>query len=92
MATAHDGLAALAEAAEFRPEVVVLDIGLPGLNGYEVAREIRRLEWGAGIGLIALTGWGQDNDREKSAAAGFDTHLVKPVDYDALVKRIADLP
>jgi signal transduction histidine kinase len=78
--TAYDGPAALALAAEFCPEVVFLDIGLPGIDGYEVARRLRTQPGLAGTRLIALTGWGQDADRERSRQAGFDTHLVKPVD------------
>jgi len=76
---AHNGRRALELAAELSPQVIFLDIGLPGLNGYEVARQIRA---GAGTPpmLVALTGWGTDEDRRQSAAAGFDTHLVKPVD------------
>jgi PAS domain S-box-containing protein len=78
--TASDGFAALVVAGEFRPEVVLLDIGLPGLDGYEVARRLRADPTFTGMRLIALTGWGQDTDRERSSQAGFDLHLVKPVD------------
>jgi len=88
-ALAFDGEAAVAVAAEFRPDVLLLDIGLPGLNGYEVALAIRAQPWGGTIKLIALTGWGQDEDRHKSSAAGFDAHLVKPVDFDALQRLLA---
>lgn len=84
--TAHDGLAAFAAAAALRPDVVLLDIGLPGLNGFEVARRIRAEPWGQGMRLIAMTGWGQDSDKQKSQAAGFDHHLVKPVEPTALVR------
>jgi len=80
VATAHDGLEAVALAERFRPEVVFLDIGLPGINGYEAARRIRALPGGREIRLVALTGWGQQEDRRKSAEAGFDRHLVKPVE------------
>jgi len=82
--TAHDGLEAVALAERFRPEVVFLDIGLPGISGYEAARRIRALPGGAQIRLVALTGWGKQEDRRKSAEAGFDRHLVKPVDPDEL--------
>jgi signal transduction histidine kinase/DNA-binding response OmpR family regulator len=80
VATAHDGLAAVTLTETFRPEVVFLDIGLPGISGYEAARRIRGLPGGQAIRLVALTGWGQLEDRRKSAEAGFDRHLVKPVD------------
>jgi CheY-like chemotaxis protein len=81
---AHDGPTALEAAAQHRPDIVLLDIGLPTLNGYEVCRRIREQPWGRDMLLIALTGWGQDEDRRKSHDAGFDGHLVKPVDYAAL--------
>jgi CheY-like chemotaxis protein len=81
---AHDGPAALACAKAFRPQVILLDIGLPGMSGYEVARELRRDESFANVTLIALTGYGQAEDRRKSKAAGFDHHLTKPVDDEAL--------
>ena len=75
----YDGMEALRIAGEFHPEVVVLDIGLPGLNGYETARRMRRQPWGESAILIAVTGWGQEQDRLDAAAAGFDHHFVKPV-------------
>jgi CheY-like chemotaxis protein/anti-sigma regulatory factor (Ser/Thr protein kinase) len=87
--TAHDGLEAVAAAERIRPDAVLLDIGLPGLNGYEVCRRIRQQPWGKDIVLVALTGWGQEEDRHRSTAAGFDTHLVKPVDHDALAELLA---
>jgi signal transduction histidine kinase len=90
--TAHDGLEALGMADEFRPDVVLLDIGLPKLNGHEVARRIRRQPWGQGTALIALTGWGQETDRHLSKEAGFDHHLVKPVNSSALLQLLASLP
>ena len=90
--TAHDGLAAVKLAAAFRPDVVLMDIGLPKLNGYEAAHQIRSKPWGKNIVLVALTGWGQDEDRQKSKDAGFDDHMVKPVDYAALTKLLASLP
>jgi PAS domain S-box-containing protein len=88
---AHDGLAALEAAETHRPEVMLLDIGLPVLNGYEVCRRVRQQPWGKDIVLIAQTGWGQDEDRSKSRAAGFDGHLVKPVDYGALMSLLSSL-
>ncbi|KQU76923.1 MULTISPECIES: PAS domain-containing protein [unclassified Rhizobacter] len=81
---AHDGPSALAAAGEFRPQAIVLDIGLPGLTGHEVARLIRAEDWGRTIHLIALSGWGQAEDRQRSREAGFDAHFVKPVDLDEL--------
>jgi signal transduction histidine kinase/DNA-binding response OmpR family regulator len=84
VATAHDGLEAVSVTERFRPEVVLLDIGLPGISGYEAARRIRALPGGRRIRLVALTGWGQQEDRRKSAEAGFDLHLVKPVGPEEL--------
>jgi two-component system CheB/CheR fusion protein len=83
---ARDGEEALKAAESFRPEVVILDIGMPKLNGYDVALRLREQSWGQALLLIALTGWGQVEDRRRSSAAGFDHHLVKPVDPAALVK------
>jgi CheY-like chemotaxis protein len=84
-AQAHDGLAALELAERFRPDVVLLDIGLPKLNGNETCARLRREPWGKQALIVALTGWGQDHDRMRSKQAGFDAHLVKPVDHDALL-------
>ena len=80
VAVARDGVSAVEKTAEFRPDVVLLDIGLPDINGYEVARRIRRLEGVRQPILIALTGWGQQQDKDAAAAAGFDHHWTKPVD------------
>jgi CheY-like chemotaxis protein len=78
---AHSGTDALAAVAEFSPGCVFLDIGLPDLSGYEVARRMRAMTgFKPAARLIALTGWGSDEDRRQAAAAGFDAHLVKPVD------------
>jgi CheY-like chemotaxis protein len=82
--TAHDGEEALRVAATVRPDVMLLDIGLPKLNGYDTCRKIRAEGWGRRMVIIALTGWGQDEDRRLSREAGFDGHLVKPVDDRAL--------
>jgi len=87
--TAFDGLEALEAASEFKPDVVLLDIGLPRLNGFEAAHELRQQPWGKKVLLIALTGWGQDEDRRKTRDAGFDAHLVKPVDQAQLAKLLA---
>jgi signal transduction histidine kinase len=86
--TAHDGLEALAVARTFQPEVVLLDLGMPGMNGYDTARHLRRLAWGKDARLIALTGWGQQQDRLRTAEAGFDVHLVKPVSEADLFRAI----
>jgi CheY-like chemotaxis protein len=83
--TAYDGLAAVAAAASTLPDVVVMDIGMPGLDGYEAAREIRQQPRGKDVVLIALTGWGQATDKQRASHAGFDHHLVKPVDYSRLL-------
>jgi PAS domain S-box-containing protein len=89
---AHDGVAALEAAARLRPDVVLLDIGLPRMNGYEVCRRIRQEPWGRTVTIVALTGWGQEEDRHRSQEVGFDAHMVKPVDVDALMKLLASLP
>jgi CheY-like chemotaxis protein len=89
--TAYDGQEGVEMAERFRPDVVLLDIGLPKLNGYETCRRIREQPWGKNIVLIAVTGWGQDEDRRRSQEAGFDHHLVKPVDPRALMRLLAGL-
>ena len=78
--TAGDGQQAIEVAAEYLPEVVLMDIGMPRLNGYEAARHIRQQSWGGAMLLVALTGWGQEEDRQRTRDAGFDHHLVKPAD------------
>jgi signal transduction histidine kinase len=90
--TASNGAVALESAEQHRPEVALLDIGMPKLDGYEVARRIRAQPWGQRITLVALTGWGQDSDRKRSQEAGFDSHLVKPLDLDKLTELLAALP
>jgi CheY-like chemotaxis protein len=90
--TAHDGESAVATAESFLPEVVLLDIGLPKLNGYEVAQRIREQEWGTSMFLIAVTGWGQEEDRQRSSEVGLNVHMVKPVEPSALEKLLAGLP
>ncbi|WP_309625084.1 PAS domain-containing protein, partial [Methylibium sp.] len=87
---AYDGAEAVQVAAAVRPDVMLLDIGLPKLDGYEVARKIRAQPWGEAMVLVALTGWGQEEDRRRSSEAGFNGHLVKPVDLDALMKLLAE--
>lgn len=85
----YDGEQCMEVASTYRPRCIILDIGLPGSSGYDIARAIRAVEWGRDVVLIALTGWGQESDRQKSAAAGFDHHLVKPVAPDELMALLA---
>ncbi len=89
--TANDGLEAIEATERFRPDAVLLDIGLPKLNGYEVCRRIRQQPWGQRVLMVAVTGWGQEEDRHRSLEAGFDTHIVKPVDHDVLMRVLARL-
>ncbi len=86
---AHHGRGALSLAQSFRPDTALLDIGMPDMTGYEVAQALRREPWAANIELIALTGWGQDSDRRRAIEAGFDQHLIKPIDPDQLAAVIA---
>jgi PAS domain S-box-containing protein len=89
--TAHDGLEAVAVAEAFRPDVILMDIGMPKLNGYDACRRIRDKKWGRGVILIAQTGWGQDEDKRKSHDAGFDFHVTKPVNPVELERILAGL-
>ncbi|HXK24975.1 MAG TPA: ATP-binding protein [Myxococcota bacterium] len=89
---ANDGLRAIELAREFRPDLVLLDIGMPGLNGYETCQRIRKEPWGSGITMIAVTGWGQEQDRRMARSAGFDAHVVKPLDLDVLMSVVATPP
>ncbi len=89
--TAHDGLDAVKSAERFRPEVVLMDVGMPHLNGYEATRRIREQSWGQGMVVIALTGWGQEDDKVRSQDAGCDGHLVKPINLSDLEKLLAEL-
>lgn len=82
----HDGFAALAAAEEFQPEAVLLDIGLPDMDGYETARLMREIPSCKRVTIIAVTGWGQEDDREKGRRAGFDHHVVKPADSATLMQ------
>jgi two-component system CheB/CheR fusion protein len=86
---AYSGTQAVERATSLKPTAIVLDIGMPGMSGYEVARHIRAQSWGAGITLIALTGWGQKEDVERAQFEGFDHHFRKPVDFQALQQRLA---
>jgi CheY-like chemotaxis protein/two-component sensor histidine kinase len=87
--TAHSGLAALALASNFRPDIALLDIGMPDVDGYEVAKGIREAAWGRDVCIVALTGWGQEEDKRRARAAGFDRHLTKPVDPRDLDELVA---
>jgi PAS domain S-box-containing protein len=91
VALGYDGLEACELAQTYRPHVILLDIGLPGMNGYEACRRIRETAAGRKIVMIALTGWGQDYDRRQSSTAGFDEHLVKPVDFEILRSLLAQV-
>ena len=85
---AHHGQGALSLAQVFRPDIALLDIGMPDMSGYEVAQSLRRHGWTANTVLIALTGWGQESDRRRALESGFDHHLIKPVDPDQLAELI----
>src|SRR6185312_4418502 len=86
----HDGIEALEEAELFHPEVVLLDIGMPRLDGYETARRMAGRPWAAAAQIVAVTGWGQETDRQRAKDAGFHRHLVKPVDLDVLREVMSD--
>lgn len=88
---AEDGMAAVAVAAEFLPDIVLMDIAMPKLDGYQAAQQIRQQPWGKQMVLIALTGWGQQQDRRRTQEAGFDAHLTKPVNYDAIMTLLSSL-
>ena len=88
---AEDGVAAVEAAAEFLPDVVLMDIAMPRLDGYQAAKRIRQQPWGKHMILIALTGWGQQQDRRRTQEAGFDAHLTKPVNYDAIMTLLTNL-
>ena len=92
--TAHDGEQALEIGDEFHPDAIVLDIGMPRMDGYELAQHIRRAPWGRKIVLIACTGWGQPDDRRRSQEAGIDHHMVKPVSAREMLQllSIVNLP
>jgi len=90
-ATAHDGPEAIEVANEFHPDVALLDIGLPKLNGYEVARWFREQPWGRNVLLVGVSGWGRDDDRQRAKDAGFDAYLVKPINHDELERLLAEM-
>jgi CheY-like chemotaxis protein len=87
----HDGLAALEALQRMRPDVMLIDIGLPGIDGFEVARRVRAQANSRSVLLVALTGYGRPDDRERTRAAGFDHHLTKPVQLDALQGLVATM-
>ena len=87
----HDGEQALAAFASVRPEVALLDIGMPGLNGYEVARRVRQGSLGRAVTLVAVTGWGQDTDKARALGAGFNHHFTKPLDPQRLSELLQSL-
>src|SRR5204863_3568559 len=87
---AHDGLEAIALAEQGRPDVVLMDVGLPKLDGHEACRRIRSQPWGKDMLMIALTGWSQEEDHRKSREAGFDAHMVKPLHYDELLQSLSE--
>ena len=89
VALAYDGFEAIERAAQFRPEVILMDVGMPRLNGLDATRRIRQEPWGKAVTIIALTGWGQEGDREQSREAGCNGHLVKPVALDELHQILA---
>ena len=91
IATARDGVEAVEQAEAFRPQVILMDVGMPRLNGYDATRRIREQSWGREVSIIALTGWGQEGDRERSREAGCDGHLVKPVNLADLQRKLAEL-
>ena len=90
-ATAHDGLDAVAVAEAFRPDVILMDIGMPNLNGYDACRRIREQPWGRRIVMVAQTGWGQRDDKQRAIASGFDRHITKPIDPAALERMLAEI-
>ncbi len=85
----HDGREAVTAFEKVRPDAALLDIGMPGLNGYEIARLIRRAPHGRDVTLIAVTGWGQENDKARATDAGFNHHFTKPVEPDAITALLA---
>jgi DNA-binding response OmpR family regulator len=87
----YDGAGGIREAQAFRPQVILLDIGLPGTNGYDVCRALRQQPWGRSALIIAMTGWGQEEDRRNSRDAGFDHHLVKPAKPQLVDSLLQDL-
>jgi CheY-like chemotaxis protein len=92
VATAVDGLDAVRQAEAFRPDVILMDLGLPKLDGHGATRQIRQQPWGSSMVIVAVTGWGQESDRARSKEAGCDAHLVKPIEVADLEHLLASLP
>jgi CheY-like chemotaxis protein len=90
VAVAHDGLTALERATQFEPGVVLLDLGMPGMDGFQVCERLRAYTWKQRPCIVAVTGWGRDGDLARTKKAGFDAHLVKPVDVAALVNLLRE--
>jgi CheY-like chemotaxis protein len=88
--TAHDGEAALRTGDQEEPDAIILDIGMPGMNGYEVAQRVRRTSWGNDVLLVALTGWGQKEDIDRALGSGFDAHLTKPADPERIERLLEE--
>ena len=88
---AHDGSQAIALVRQFRPEVVLCDLGLPGIDGYEVARRLRQCSELSEAHLISISGYGQEDDKQRALTAGFDAHLVKPIDFRELQRMLSEL-
>jgi CheY-like chemotaxis protein len=89
--TAHDGAKALELAHCFKPDTILLDLGMPKMTGHDVAARIRESDWGSSIILVAVTGWGQEEERRRTLETGFDAHLVKPVDHTMLFRLLVEL-
>jgi CheY-like chemotaxis protein len=89
--TAYDGAEALQLAGEFYPDVVLLDLGMPRMDGYEACRRLRAQPWGARMAVVAVSGWGREDDRQRTRLAGFDQHLVKPVAPDVIATTLSSL-
>ena len=87
---AHDGAMALRMGADLQPDVILLDISMPGMNGYETCRQLRANPRSAGAFIVALTGWGQDQDKQHAMKSGFDAHLTKPADLDVLATLLTE--
>ena len=87
--TEYDGARALAAADAFRPDLILLDIGMPGMDGHDVAREIRQTPWGGTTTIIAVSGWGEEADKRRSREAGFDQHVVKPLDFEGVQRLLS---
>jgi CheY-like chemotaxis protein len=90
--TAHDGVSALEALDEYRPSAILLDLGMPGMDGYEVAQRVRQHPHGRDVALVALTGWSHERDRRRATETGFDHFVIKPLDFEVLRQLLARLP